>query len=436
MTAGTAWRLAGPRAGRRVIAAAVAVTGALALYVLHLARATIQVEDGMASFVYEGGLRVGVMTGAVLLSVPVLALALQALRMGSVERDRRLAALRLAGLTPRELRVVSGIEAGRAAGAGAVFAGPAYLALYVLGGVLPSIGARVVAPPDAGDVVTWLLLIPTLAALAGAAGAIVAEYRPDPRPGAASRVGLLAGGAGVVLSLNVYAVAGGDALLFTAIAGLVVFAFASGPWLVLGAARLLERRRGAESLLAARRLRADPRTTGRVAGVLIVCGVALSVEALLVYQAIVDPFVYVAGETFFIAGYSAAAAAMLCGAVVAIIALLLGTADSLLAARRPLAALTVFGVDERTLLRVLTRQLLATAVSAITLGALLGGATLIALVAVVSPDAFPAVGLALLLGAGVALAVGLVFALVTVLAVRLLRSLVRAAIDPQNLRAA
>lgn len=436
MTVATAWRLAGPRAGRRVIAAAVAVTGALALYVLHLVRATIYVEDGMASFVYESGLRVGVITAALLLSVPLLALALQALRMGSVARDRRLAALRLAGLTPQELRVVSGIEAGRAAAVGAALAGPVYLVLYLLAGALPPIGARVVAPPDAGDAVTWLLLIPALGALAGAAGAIVAEHRPDPKPGTASRAGLLLGGAGVALSLIVYAVTAAQPLLFTAIAGLVVFAFACGPWLVLGAAHTLERRPGAESLLAARRLRADPRTTGRVASVLLICGVALSVEALLVYQAVADREVYVADELFFIAGYSAAAAAMLLGAAVAIVTLLLGTADSLLAARRPLAALTAFGVDERTLLRVLARQLLATAVSAITLGALLGGVTLIALVALVEPGAFPAVGFALLIGAAVALVVGVVFALVSLLAVRMLRPLMRAAIDPQQLRAA
>jgi hypothetical protein len=204
---------------------------------------------------------------------------------------------------------------------------------------------------------------------------------------------------------------------------------------VLGAARGLERRPSAERLLAARRLRAEPHGAGRVAGVLIVCGVAFSVEALLIYQALADPYSE-DPDNFYVTGYSLAAKVMLAGCAVTVVTLLLGTADGLLAARRPLAALNVFGVDERTLLRVLTRQLLATAVPAVVLGALFGGATLIALISAVNPEALPAAGFALLIGGAAALIVGTVLALVTVLAVRLLRPLVRAAIDPRNLRAA
>src|SRR5918994_2030529 len=100
MTAATAWRLSRPRAGRGAIAAAVAITGALVLYVLHLLRATIEVSVNLSNYIQERELRIGVITAALLLTVPVLALALQALRMGSAERDRRAAALRLAGLTP------------------------------------------------------------------------------------------------------------------------------------------------------------------------------------------------------------------------------------------------------------------------------------------------------------------------------------------------
>ena len=56
--------------------------------------------------------------------------------------------------------------------------------------------------------------------------------------------------------------------------------------------------------------------------------------------------------SFYAAGYAFAAAAMLGGAAVAVLTLLIGTADSLLGARRPLAALAVFGVDERGLDKV------------------------------------------------------------------------------------
>ncbi|MDA0174158.1 hypothetical protein OJ998_33965 [Solirubrobacter taibaiensis] len=436
MTAATAWRLARPRPGRGAIAAAVAITGALVLYVLHLLRATIEWNVNLSSYIEQRDLRLGVITAALLLSVPVLALALQALRMGSAERDRRTAALRLAGLTPLELRIVAGVEAGRAALVGGAWAGPAYIGLWFVAGVLPPDGARVADSPDVVDAFTWLALVPVLAVAGGLAGAFVQTRRPErARPGRASFAGLAVGSAIIAASLMVYAANGGIGLLFTAVPGLLVFAFACGPWLVLGSARLLERRPSAERLLAARRLRADPHSAGRVAGVLIVCGVAFSVEALLIYQALADPEI-VDTDNFYAIGYSLAAAVMLAGCAVTVVTLLLGTADGLLAARRPLAALNVFGVDERTLLRVLTRQLLATAVPAVVLGALFGGATLIALISAVNPAAFPAAGFALLIGGAAALIVGTVLALVTVLAVRLLRPLVRAAIDPQNLRAA
>ena len=71
-------------------------------------------------------------TAAFLLTVPVLALAAQALRVGSVARDRRMAALRLAGATPRDVRMIAAGEASFAALAGVAFAGPVYLLLWLL----------------------------------------------------------------------------------------------------------------------------------------------------------------------------------------------------------------------------------------------------------------------------------------------------------------
>lgn len=435
MTAATALRLARPRAGRRIIAAAVAVAGTLLIFVAHLAIVRDDWNVGLAAYVTESGLRPGTMTGALLLAVPVVALALQALRMGSVDRDRRLATLRLAGLTPGELRMVSAIEAGRAAAVGTLLAGPGYLLLWVVAGVLPPWGARVVPVPGVVDVALWLLLIPALTAAAGAAAALLGErHACAGRPGRANRAALVVGGALVVLPLVSVGLFASGSFPFLVIVGLVVLAFASGPWLVLGAARFLARRPGAEPLLAARHLRVDPRSTGRVAGVLIVCGVALSIEALLVYQLLAEPGR--SDDGFYVAGFSTAGVAMLCGAAVAIVTLVLGTADSLLAARRPLAALSVFGVDEAAVARVVRRQLLATAVPATVIGAVTGGGALIALYTALEPEAFPAVGFALLLGAGVALVTGLLLALVTWAAVRLLRPLIRSAIDPENLRAA
>ncbi len=116
--------------------------------------------------------------------------------------------------------------------------------------------------------------------------------------------------------------------------------------------------------------------------------------------------------------------------------LLLGIADGLLAARRPLAALGVFGLDERGLARVLVRQQLATAVPAVVLGALLGPTALLAVLTLTEPDWRIVNVYGLGAGAAAALVAGLALTLVALLAVRLLRPFVRAAIDPENLRAA
>ena len=158
---------------------------------------------------------------------------------------------------------------------------------------------------------------------------------------------------------------------------------------------------------------------------LVVCGVALGVDAVLVAEHSAEGF----GDdaTFYLTGYAMAALAVLVSAGVALLTMLVGAADGLLDARRPLAALAAHGVDERLLTRVLARQLSATAVPAVVAGALIGGPA-IARSASARARA--------LVGGAMAVAAGLVLAAAAHLAARLLRPLIRAAIDPENLHAA
>lgn len=65
-----------------------------------------------SNFIQEGGLRSGVALAAFLLAVASCLLAYQALRLGTAARDRRLAAFRLAGATPRQVRGLGAVEAG------------------------------------------------------------------------------------------------------------------------------------------------------------------------------------------------------------------------------------------------------------------------------------------------------------------------------------
>ena len=464
MNAAAAVRLATPTSGAdrgrfALIAGATAAAGALLMAALHILRLPSfdsgspgQADAGLANYVTEGGLRGGVVIATLLLTVPVFALAVQALRVGSVARDRRMASLRLAGATPRDVRMIAAAEAGGAALAGGLLAGPAYVLLWVVAGVLPPQSARMLAAPDAFEILAWAGVI-ALAALAGAvAGAAIhgravveplgVRRRARPAaPGRASRGMVFAGVVLVVVALSGLQRAstqgGGESFPFAlALLGVLLAAFASGPRLVLACSRVLNRRHGAEGLIADRRLQADPRTAGRVAGVLFVCGMALGIESLLVAGQLFDSS---SGDVdvFYFAGYGMATAVVLVGAAVALLTLLVGAADGLLDARRPLAALSALGVDEKTLERVLARQLSTIAVPTIVAGALVGGPGIMGVVGIVGdPTSLGGMVQGFAPAFGTALVAGLAMALVARLAARLLRPMMHAAIDPENLRTA
>jgi hypothetical protein len=466
MSPATALRLARPssRADRGrflLIAVATSLAGGLLIAIAHIVRIPVgngseAGQHGLANYVTESGLRPGVVIAALLLAVPVLALAVQALRVGSVARDRRMAALRLAGATPRDVRAIAAAEAAGAAIAGALLAAPAYLLLWLVVGALPPSGARMLDAPDALDLAAWALLAPVAAVAGAIAGAAIhgrAVVEPlgvrrrarAPRPGRVNLAVLLGGLALVIGALvavpRFSRVGGGEGVLIVAsLTGVLLVAFAAGTRLVLRSAQLLARRRGAEALLASRRLRADPRSAGRVAGVLLVCGVALGFESVLLSAQLFPS----AGldrqiDSFYLTGYAAAGLVVLAGAGVAVLTMLVGAADALLDARRPLATLGALGVDEGLLLRVLARQLSATAVPAIVVGVLVGGPVITLLGAVGLAGDAGALGLlARLLGPGLlmALVAGLALFAVARVAARLLRPMIRAAIDPENLRVA
>jgi hypothetical protein len=438
-----------------LVTGATAVAGGLLVAAARVAQLTIDTDGGgsylgpqapvpdggLAPYVSQAGLRPGVVLGAVLLTVPVLALAVQALRVGSVARERRMASLRLAGATPREVRTIAAAEAGAAAAMGGLLAGPVYLVLWLLLGVLLPVGLRLVPTPATLDLVTWagvLLVASVGGAAAGAVvqGRVVAEplgvrRRSGPRPpGGANLLGLLGGLALVVGGAVPLTHAGsGEYVLFAlVIAGLLFMAFTAGPRLVRRRGRTLQRRGSAVDLLAGGRLRAEPRAPGRVAAVLVVCGIALGVEAVQVTHLLTTDGNY--DLSFYLTGFGMAAVGVLVAVVVAVLTLLVGAADQLLDARRPLASLFALGVDESTLARVLQRQQSAAAVPAVAIGALVGGAGTGYLASGDGPAriVLPTLAVAALAAAAVWL--------VTRLAARLLRSRLRSTLDPENLRVA
>jgi hypothetical protein len=425
-----------------LVAGSVAVAGALLLAAARLLRHVA--GFGYARYVREDGLRPGVALGAALLAVPVLTFTVQALRVGATDRSRRMSSLRLAGATPSEVRRLAALEGGAAAGLGGLLAGPAYAVLGLLLGTWAPPRFRLLPPPDGADLALWPP-VAVLAAVAGAAAGalvhrqVVAEplgVRRRVRPARPDRSGLALAVAVVLLLgcarwLNAtQSVPAGTGLIVAAVLTCLV----GGLFLARRTAARLRSGDRVTDLLAGARLGAEPGAAGRVAAVLLVCGSALCLAALFVAD-ILRPHEYElgGGVAFYLAGAGLAVAAILVAAAVAVLALVVAAADQLLDSRRPFACLAALGVDEDVLVRSVARQLAAPAVPAITAGVLATAVTAWATAGSVprfmTGYGIGAVAVTLLAGAGATHGAA-------VLAARLLRRRIRAAADPENLRAA
>jgi hypothetical protein len=444
-----------------LVAVSTGVAGALLVAAARIARLQLDTDgssfgfgftprtgsEGLAPYVSQAGLRPGVVLGVLLLAVPVLALAVQALRTGSVARDRKLSSVRLAGATPGEVRRIAAVEAAGAALVGGLLAGPAYLLLYVLLGALPTAGHRLLPSPDGIDLLAWLAVV-VLALLAGllAGGLVARRVVVDPLgvrrrtrdvpPGKVALAVTLLAAAG--LATGVIAMAVGPAHWWFPIGlilvSLLVMVFAGAPAAVTALGRRRARRAGAVDLLAGLRVAAAPRSNGRVAAVLLVCGVAFGVQAVLVGDLLRS---HNLGDdrSFYLGGHALAAAGVVVALVVAVVTLLVGMSDALLEARRPLAALRALGVQESELEESLRAQSSTGTVPAVVVGTVLGAVGITTLIAGDEAWSHEAARAALPV-AVTALVAALLVRLLVRGSARLLRSSLRAATDPENLRVA
>lgn len=137
MTGATVFRLAAT--GTRVdkLRAVLTVLGAAlaTLFLLcALTVASIGTGDGpyTSDLLNQSGLHQGVILAFVGLCVPVYALLAQCSRIGAPARDRRIAALRMAGATPGQVLRIVGVEAGVTAAVGALVGVGVFFWLRVL----------------------------------------------------------------------------------------------------------------------------------------------------------------------------------------------------------------------------------------------------------------------------------------------------------------
>ncbi|MEV4275972.1 FtsX-like permease family protein [Actinoplanes xinjiangensis] len=353
----------------------------------------------------EPGLRPGVIFGLLLLTLPVLALAGQCIRLGAPARDRRLAAIRLAGATPGQAVLIAVAETIVAS----ILGSAAGLGIYLgLRRILhePGPGGSLRLPtdvfPDPVPLVAALLAVPVLAGLIGLImmrgvavtplGVIRRQRRRGPRPwpGLAIAVGILLFNVPVWLSDRMVLSGYVFGALMLAGAALVMVGVVVGTgWISYTAGRLLHRfGRGPVTLLAGRRMMADPwngsRTLGALLGATVIGGAAMGYHALFVTQGRAeDRFSVLIGTppdpehaAFYVNATRLVLIAVGAGVAVSAAGMLVALAESVVSRRRTYAALTAAGTPGRTLAGTLLWQTLAPLIPALGL-ALVSGLVLV-----------------------------------------------------------
>lgn len=221
------------------------------------------------------------------IALPCAVLVATVARLAAALRDRRLANLRLIGLTPAQTRVVAGTETGVAAGLGAV------LGLVAWSAVRPLLVARPLAGKDwdatfapiTGDVVLVLLGLPALVVATAllptrstARDPLAISRRADRRPPGWWRLAPLAVGAGLcgTVVAQGHRTDGAETerqvvLFFVGTTLLAIGVVLVLPVLVRLLTRVLTRLPlGAATRIAVRRLEAQPAATARVIAALLV----------------------------------------------------------------------------------------------------------------------------------------------------------------------
>ncbi|MCW6003141.1 ABC transporter permease [Micromonospora sp. CPCC 205371] len=422
MKPGTLVRLA--LAGTRSDTVRVALTGLSAglATLAYLAALTVivipTVEDGGGrvspqyrhALIAEAGLRPGVVVVLVLLTVPVLALAGQCALLGAPSRDRRLSAIRLAGASPGQAIAIAATETGLASvlgtvvGLGAYFGGREFLHR-------PDADGRLPLPTDVVPPVWWIAAvcvgIPVVAMLfavlqlrrvAVTPFGVVRRVRtraPLPWPGALIVVGLIATATVVPLSRQLEGdpEESGALLLVVLLCGLgcaTIGVVTGTGWISYRTGWLMHRfgRRPA-TLLAARRLMADPWSGSRTLAALLACLVfgggaagvrssfATDFEAERLAAQRSDPsgvIIEPRDTDFYFGAFNLVNIAIGVGLVIAAGGLIVALAESIVSRRRAYAALVATGVPRSTLAKAVMWQSLVPAAAGIVVALAVGAA--------------------------------------------------------------
>ncbi|WP_443180464.1 FtsX-like permease family protein [Nonomuraea sp. 3N208] len=266
------------------------------------AQRVLGIQTGLpGDYFYTVGARLLIGIVAVLLLVPVAVYIVMVTRIAAVRREQRFAAMRLAGATRAQLAVTAATETGIGAAAGAMLGFLGYTALRpVVAGHLTHGGARffdsdlTVAPAALIAVLVGVSLLAIGAAMTSIIGIRITPLgigvrASDRRPPTAWRMSLL--GVGIVGMLAIVTLPGIPWLvegappeqpymifLLCVLVGVVL----AGPYVCLVTARAMVRLgRRATTLMAARRIAANPRTFRGVTGVVLAVFAATFMACML-----------------------------------------------------------------------------------------------------------------------------------------------------------
>jgi hypothetical protein len=245
-------------------------------------RAPVSGFSGTKADVFTGFDQGTVLLGVVLLVMPVVVLASAAGRLGAARREQRLAALRLAGATPRQILAMTAVEAAGVGAAGALAGALAYTALLPALAELPYgvgswyTGQLWVGLPWLAAVVLAVTALITVSAVTMlrqvATSPLGVAQQADPRRTRVIRLVLF-----VAVLAYIWATTGDGQLKPRQLLALLALFYGAfwlfGPWVVDRLGRIVGRRaRRPATLLAARRLSDDPRAAWRTVSGLVLAG--------------------------------------------------------------------------------------------------------------------------------------------------------------------
>ena len=439
-----------------LLAGTTAVATALVLVALTMMLLPREPAEALFSLVAQPGLRWGTAFATALLVLPLLLMLNQVVRLGTASRERRLAALRLAGATPAEVRRIGAVEVGFPVTVGAM-SGPLVFALLrellggrrlddPRGGFYLSLSSPPALIPTSVTPAWWqIAVVVAVVAVAGVAtGALASRHlitsplgvsrraqRPAPRPWGLLLVGT---GLGALAALVSRLVGGGESLVMAGILLVLLGAVTLAPWVAFRSGqRAVRRTSDPATLIAAGHLVSDPRPAGRAAAAVgaigIVSGASAVMEAGAFFgSAFIDPF--------FVTSYALVGVALILVLLVTASTLAVHAAESLVDRRRVFASLAAVGTPVSVLRDSLRREAMLTCMplsaGGVLLGAVVAGGIGVVVTGTVTPTVNVTGPLLLICGQLVA-TVGLTWAAIHIAILAVAPGLVLAT-APANLR--